>query len=89
MELLTNGGINKNEYTGTVPGFGNVWINKFALANIFGFTDLKDKFRITYKSEVEDAFNVHLPGKIIKFKEPKKDDTFFKSLWNTKKKSKN
>ena len=71
MELLSNGGINSNEYTGTVPGFGDVWVNKFALANIFGFADLKEKFIITYDSEIEDAFNIHLTGKIIKFKRTK------------------
>ena len=36
--------------------------------NIFGFADLVDKHRITYDSAKEDAFLIHMPEKIVKFK---------------------
>jgi hypothetical protein len=38
-----------------------------AITNIFGFSDLKKKHRITYDSDKEDAFLVHMDNKIIKF----------------------
>jgi hypothetical protein len=37
-----------------------VWYDETAIANIFGFTDLKKKHRITFDSEKEDAFIVHM-----------------------------
>jgi hypothetical protein len=40
---------------------------KDAIANIFGFSDLKKKHRITYDSDKEDAFLVHMDNEIIKF----------------------
>jgi hypothetical protein len=51
-----------------VPGFGKVYYDEDAIANIFGFSDLKKKHRITYDSDKEDAFLVHMDNKIIKFK---------------------
>ena len=45
-----------------------VWFDREAIANIFGFKDLVKLHRITYDSEKEDAFLVHTPNGIIKFK---------------------
>ena len=42
-----------------VAGFGRVWYDEGAIANIFSFQDLKKQHHITYDSEVEDAFIVH------------------------------
>ena len=50
-----------------MPGFGKVYYDEDAVANIFGFSDLKKKHRITYDSEKEDAFLVHKDNEIIKF----------------------
>jgi hypothetical protein len=50
-----------------VPGFGKVYYDEDAIANIFGFSDLKKKHQITYDSDKEDAFLVHMDNKIIKF----------------------
>jgi hypothetical protein len=51
-----------------VPGFGKVYYDEDARANIFGFSDLKKKHRITYDSNKEDAFLVHMDDETIKFK---------------------
>ena len=42
-----------------VAGFGRVWYDEGAIANIFSIQDLKNKHHITYDSEIEDAFLVH------------------------------
>ena len=39
-----------------VPGFGRVWFDERAIANIFSIQDLKQNHHIYYDSEVEDAF---------------------------------
>ena len=52
-----------------VPGFGTVWFDERAIANIFAMQDLKQQHHITYDSDVEDAFLVHRKGKDpVKFK---------------------
>ena len=51
-----------------VPGFDKVYFDKDAVANIFGFSDLKRRYRITHDSDnKEDAFIVHKEHEIIKF----------------------
>ena len=69
MEMLTNAGTRKCTEVADVPGFGQVWFDNNAIANIFGFADLVDKHRITYDSRKEDAFVVHVSDdKKLKFK---------------------
>ena len=65
LEMATNGGTTLSNKVAQVPGFGQVWYNEKAIANIFGLSDLKKKHRVTYDSEKEDAFLVHENGKVI------------------------
>ena len=52
-----------------VAGFGRVWYDEGAIANIFSIQDRKKQHHITYDSEIEDAFLVHKEGKDpVKFK---------------------
>jgi hypothetical protein len=54
-----------------------VWYDKTAIANIFGLLDLKKKHRISFDSEKEDAFIVHMDKGNMKFKcNPKELYTF-------------
>jgi hypothetical protein len=55
LSLATNAGVKQSNQEAFVPGFGKVFYDKDAIANIFGFSDLKQKHRITYDSEKEDA----------------------------------
>ena len=45
-----------------VPGFGRVWFDEKAIANIFSIQDLKQNHHVYYDSDVEDAFFVHKRG---------------------------
>ena len=76
LELHTNTGCKRNKMEADMPGFGTVWFNPDAIANIFGFADLVDKHRITYDSAKEDAFLIHMPQKIVKFKRSPKGHYF-------------
>ena len=67
LKMHTNAGSKESNQQATVPGFGNVWFQEDAIANIFGFGDLVNKYRITYDSEKEDAFLVHMEHKTVKF----------------------
>jgi hypothetical protein len=44
-----------------------VWYDKTTIANIFGLSKLKKKHRVTYDSEKEDAFIVHMNNDTLKF----------------------
>ena len=66
--MITNAGSKVIKHEADVVGAGAVWFDRTAVANIFGFSLLADKFRITYDNKVEDAFIVHLPSGPIKFK---------------------
>jgi hypothetical protein len=61
LELATNAGTRTTKQIAGVPGYGTVWYDKTAIANIFGLSKLKKKHRVTYNSEKEDAFILHSP----------------------------
>jgi hypothetical protein len=68
LSLAMNAGVKQSNQEAFVPGFGKVFYDKDAIANIFGFSDLKQKHRITYDSETEDVFLVHMENrKVFKF----------------------
>ena len=56
LELATNAGTRLTHQEADVPGFGTVWFNEGAIANIFSFTELVEKHQITFDSSVENAF---------------------------------
>jgi hypothetical protein len=68
LELATNAGTRTTKKIADVPGYGTVWYDKATIANIFGLSKLKKKHRVTYDSEKEDAFIVHMSNATLKFK---------------------
>jgi hypothetical protein len=67
LELGTNAGTRTTKKIADVPGYGTVWYDETAIANIFGLSDLKKKHRVTYDHEMEDAFIVHMNDDTLKF----------------------
>jgi hypothetical protein len=65
--LATNAGTRTTKKIAKVPGYGTVWYDETAIANIFGLSELKKKHRVTYDSEKEDAFIVHMNNDTLKF----------------------
>ena len=68
LEMATNAGMSLTNQEAIIPGFGTVWYDEGAIANIFSFTELVDKHRIAFDSSMENTFLVHQPDKIVKFK---------------------
>ena len=66
--LATNAGVKENNKKAHVPEFGDAWFDQDAIANVFGFADVKKKHRITHNSDKEDAFLVHTDNGTIRFK---------------------
>jgi hypothetical protein len=67
LELATNAGTRTTKKIANVPGYSTVWYDKTAIANILGLSELKKKHRVSYDSEKEDAFIVHMNNDTLKF----------------------
>jgi len=67
MMLTTNAGVITTNLKATIPSWGEAWFSPKAITNIFSYAKMADRYKITYDSEKEDAFLVHLPNKIVKF----------------------
>ena len=65
MHLATNGGSMVNNMKADLPQWVEVWFNDKAITNIFSYAKMADRYMITYESEKEDAFIVHLPDKPV------------------------
>jgi hypothetical protein len=68
LTMVTNAGSKKQFKKGNIHGFGEAWFDPDQVANIFGFARLAEQYRITYDSDIENAFNVHTNDGIVKFK---------------------
>ena len=69
VKITTNAGSRIVTKQAMIPGFGRVWFDERAIANIFAMQDLKQQHHITYDLDVEDAFLVHKRGNLpVKFK---------------------
>lgn len=67
IEIATNAGKRTVIRKGNVPGYGDVWFDKNAIANIFSLSELSKKHRVTFDSAAEQAFIVHKPEGKVKF----------------------
>lgn len=68
IAMATNAGTKPMNLEANVEGYGKAYYDSEQMANIFGFAKMVDKHRITYDSDIEDAFNVHLKnGSVVKF----------------------
>ena len=62
LELHSNGGVLITHLKADVPNYGEVWFSEDAMTNIFCYSDMEDKFPITYDSREDKAFYVHVPN---------------------------
>ena len=59
IKIATNAGSRAVFSEANVKGFGTVWYDENAIANIFALRDIKKRHRVTYDSANEDAFIIH------------------------------
>ncbi len=65
--MTTNAGTKVIGLEGEVEGFSKVYYDPTLMANIFGLSEMVGRYRVTFDSEVEDAFNVHSKHGEFKF----------------------
>ena len=83
MELATNTGTKTITSKAEVPKYGRVWYDPDAITNIFGLCNLIKKYRVTFDSDKENAFVVHMPNKPIKFIASPNGLYYFKPSYKT------
>ena len=87
LKLSTNGGDILTNMRATVPGYGEVWYDPNAIANIFSLAEMEKKYCITYNSSKEKAFVVDLPNKKLKFMQSNNGLFIYKPNYKTNNKS--
>ena len=70
LYLDTNGGVLKCNHKGTLPGYGEVWYNDKAIANVISMSNAekKGKYQITYDKNVGFTMKNLINGNINVFK---------------------
>jgi hypothetical protein len=71
LELGTNGGPMTLTKSCDIPLLGTVWFNEKSISNIISLADMTKKFRVTMDLLKDKALLVHLPDKVVCFKEMK------------------
>ena len=52
-----------------VPHLGTHWFNPNALTNIISLSHMADKFKVTFDSLKERSMLVHMPNKVVRFRQ--------------------
>ena len=65
--MKTNAGTRRLDTDVDIPGMSDAKFDSHQIANIFGFSHMVDKYRITFDSAKEDAFTVYMPERKVKF----------------------
>ena len=69
LHIRCNTGVKTTTMLGNLSGYGLVWYFPNGIANIMSLSHVKEKFRVTYDSALDNTFYVHKPEKIIQFRE--------------------
>jgi hypothetical protein len=69
LSISTNGGQLESNKKCDIPHIDNVGYNENSITNVISLKHMTDKFRVTMDSKEERALLVHMPDKIVKFKQ--------------------
>ena len=61
MRIQCNAGIRVTNLVSDLPGYGPVWFDPRAIANVLSLKLVKEKYHIEYNSEKDDGFVVTKP----------------------------
>ena len=65
--MTTNAGTKVLTTEADILNFGKAMVDTTQSANVLGFSHLVENFKVTYNSEVKDAFIVHMKWGPMKF----------------------
>ena len=59
MFIHCTAGVAKTNLIGDLPGYGTVWYHPNGIANILSLSKVKEKYRVTFDSDINNQFVVH------------------------------
>ena len=59
MFIHCTAGVAKTNLIGDLPGYGTVWYHPNGIANILSLSKVKEKYRVTFDSDINNQFIVH------------------------------
>ena len=59
LTIRCNAGRKTTHWKGYLPGYGKVWYYPEGIANILSLSRVKQRYRVTYDSAVDNCFHVH------------------------------
>jgi hypothetical protein len=71
LHITTDGGPMRMHKKCTVPHLRRQWFNDNLITNIIALCNISKMFRVTMDTNKEKALLVHMPGKILRFREMK------------------
>ena len=71
IKIQTNSGNMMATRSCHIPELGKAYYSDEGMTNIIGLSQMRKKYRVTYDSQKEPAFHIHMKNKIIKFPETK------------------
>ena len=69
LSISTNRGLMNSHMKWDIPYIDNVWYKEDSITTIISLKDMTNKYRVTMDSKEELALLVHMPDKILKFKQ--------------------
>ena len=69
IKIQTNSGNMIATRSCHIPELGEAYYNGKGMTNIIGLSQMRKKYRVTYDSQKEPAFHIHMKNKLIKFPE--------------------
>ena len=69
LNLHTNGGVLTTNLKCDIPHWGEAWFAPNGITNIFSYSEMAKKYKITSDSSIDTAFTVHLPERKVRFEE--------------------
>lgn len=63
MKIQCNAGAREVGHVGHLAGYGDVWFDASAVANILSLGRVTSRFKVTFNSRERDGFVVHLPDR--------------------------
>ena len=59
MFIHCTASVAKTNLIGNCPGYGTVWYHPDRIANILSLSKVKDKYQVTFDSDINNQFIVH------------------------------
>ena len=77
LRIRCNAGKKTTNFRGHLSGYGWVWYYPEGIANILSLSRVRECFRVTFDSAMDNCFHVHKAGKVLRFQEASKRLYYF------------